>query len=142
MNITLSFDDRGLSERLARMEKDLPRKVDTALYAVAQQGINIILDRTKKGISASGGTFKPYTPKYALFRRENGRQSATPDLNFTGSMLSSMTAFKGRGYSEIKFSRSIESKKAYYNNKRRRFFDFSVSEKRSLLNMFAKRVFK
>lgn len=141
MRIDVSLNAKSLASKLARMERDLPTQIDTALFATAQYGIeNIILARTQKG-QGIDGIFKPYTPKYALFRKEKGRGTRV-DLNFTGAMLGSMTATKHRGYAEINFGRGIESKKAYFNNQRRPFFGFNRTERSKLVAFMKRRLFK
>lgn len=139
MNITISLNDKAIRQRLAEMERDLPDNLDKALAQTAFYGSNIIADRTKAGRGISG-IFKPYSPQYAEFRRENGR-GANVDLNYTGQMMSSLTAFKRRGYAEIRFSNALANKKAYFNNKTRPFFGFNTTEKRQLLEFMKKRLF-
>ena len=140
MNVTITLNTKAITSRLKQIEREMPSQIDNALYATAQYGENIILNRTKKGQGISG-MFARYTPKYAEFRRSKGRGN-TVDLNFTGMMLGSMTASKGRGYAEIGFSRATESKKAYFNNQRRPFFGFNASERRKLIEFMKKRLFK
>lgn len=140
MRIDISLSTAGVAKRLQQIERDLPRALDTALYATAQYGENLILDRTRKGRGITGA-FKPYSVKYAAFRRKEGRGTQV-DLNFTGSMLSAMTATKGRGFAEIKFTRAAESKKAYFNNKLRPFFGFNATERRQLTEFMKRRLFK
>ena len=139
MKIDISLNDKALRQRLAEINKTMPAKVDAALFATAQFGENIILDRTKRGVGIMG-TFSPYSVGYALFRQKKGR-GTNVDLNFTGQMLGSMTAVKNRGYAEIKFSRASESRKAYFNNQRRPFFGFNAKEKKRLLEFMKKRLF-
>ena len=46
MRVNLTFNDKAIREKFANIERDLPSQLDTALYATAQFGENIILDRT------------------------------------------------------------------------------------------------
>ena len=140
MKIDITLNTKAFETRLKEIERTMPRDIDNALFATAQYGENIILARTKKGMGING-SFKAYTPKYALFRKAKGRGSNV-DLNFTGQMLNSMTARKGRGFAEIKFTRATESRKAYWNNRSRPFFGFNMAEKSKLATFFAKRLFK
>ena len=140
MKIDITLNTKAIKTRLKNIERTMPSDIDKALYATAQYGINLILARTKKGAGING-SFKAYTPKYALFRKAKGRGSNV-DLNFTGQMLNSVTARKNRGYAEIGFTRATESRKAYWNNKSRPFFGFNRSEKSKLATFFAKRLFK
>ena len=138
MNIEISLNSKSLQERISQLERTIPAKVDNALFATAQYGQQIILDRTQKGRGIFGA-FPAYSPKYALFRRKQGRGTQV-DLNFTGQMLSSMTARKNRGYAVIGFTRSTEAKKAYFNHQSRPFFGFNHLERNKLVTFFAKRL--
>ena len=143
MKIELKVKDKELIALLNKLEKELPAKVDNALYATAQLANQMILDRTEKGRSVTGAYFKRYSPKYAMFRAKKGRQVSPVNLNFTGKMLSSMAAFKGRGKATIKFSRAEENKKAYHNHftNGRPFFGISKPELKRLTAFFARKVF-
>lgn len=139
MNITIHLNDSALQARLNEIERDLPENLDKALAQTAYYGSNIIADRGKQGKGISG-TFAPYSPKYAEFRRKNGR-GTNVDLNFTGQMWASLAGFKNRGYAEIKFSNALANKKAYFNNKLRPFFGFNATERRELLEFMKRRLF-
>lgn len=134
--MNIKFDDKALLLSLDRKVKKMPQMIDRALSLTAQQGINIILDRTAvgKGINTP---FKPYNEKYAKFRAQRGRQIAPVDLNFTGRMLASMSAKRIRkGVQRISFNRAEEARKALFNNQTRRFFGFNQSEKSRLSKIF------
>lgn len=140
MKIELSINTKAVQERMAQYVGDLDRNINDAVFATAQRGINIILDRTQSGLGVLG-SFLPYVPKYAEFRRKNGRGSKV-DLNYTGQMLGAMMAKRGNGYAEIGFTNALANKKAYYNNKRRYFFGFNVAEKKRLAEFMRRRLFK
>ena len=144
MKIELSFNDKAFMAELNKLERELPSKIDNALFATAQLANQIILDRTEKGRSLTGAMFKKYSKGYALFRAKKGRQVSPVNLNFTGKMLSSMAVFKGRGKATIKFSRAEETKKAYHNHvtNKRPFFGISKPERKRLTAYFAKKVFQ
>lgn len=127
---------------LDRTVKALPQEIDRALAVTASQGINLIQDRTSAGRGYRGG-FVPYSPSYFKFRQKKGRQTSPVDLNFTGRMLGSMARRRiGRGVEEIYFTRSTESRKAFYNNRLRPFFGFNQTEKRQLSQVFRKALMK
>ena len=140
MKIDLNLSDRALRKRIAEIEAKLPGEIDVALAQTAYYGSNIMADRSKEGRGLLGA-FKPYTPKYAIFRRDHGRGNVV-DLNYTGQMWSSLTTFKRRGYAEIKFSNALANRKAYFNNQRRPFFGFREAEKVKLLEFMKKRLFE
>lgn len=141
MIINVELDLSGIQQKLAQMERDLPRQLDKALLQTAVKGVGIIKKRTNAGRGINK-YFKRYTPKYAAFRRKKGRQVSPVNLQFTGRMLGAMQAFGHRGYAEISFTRAEESKKAYFNNQKRPFFGFNKTEKRQLLEFMKKRLFK
>jgi hypothetical protein len=132
----INIKDNALRLDIDRRLKALPQNIDRALAITAQQGVNIILDRTERG-KGINSVFTPYTEKYAKFRQQRGRKIFPVDLNFTGRMLGSMTTERVRsGVQRIKFSRAEESRKAYFNNQKRPFFGFSQSEKAILAKFF------
>lgn len=142
--MNIKFNDKALLLSLDRKVKKMPQMIDRALSLTAQQGINIILDRTAagKGINAP---FQPYNDKYAKFRAQRGRQIAPVDLNFTGRMLASMSTQRiRRGVQRISFNRAEEARKAYFHNVTgagkgrvtRKFFGFNQAEKSRLSKIF------
>lgn len=136
MRLEFKFDDKAVMARLRDLEKKTPQKIDTAIKKTALTGINIILERTDKGIGFKR-PFKPYSEKYAKFRAKRGRQIAPVDLNFTGAMLGSMSNRSlGVGRQRLYFLRASEAQKAFHNNKTRPFFGFSAKEKTRLKNVF------
>lgn len=128
--------------------KTMPQKVERALSITAQQGINIILDRTAEGMGVKG-PFARYTPQYAKRKAEGwpttrtqrafgGDPSGIVNLNVRGEMLGAMIS-KAKGMSAtISFARSTENNKAYWNNRKRPFFGFNPQEKRTLAKVFQK----
>lgn len=138
----VDVDATRVTALLDRDIKALPVQIDRALAITAQQGINIILNRTARGTGYKGG-FAPYSPAYAKFRAKKGRKIAPVDLNFTGSMLSSMSSRRlSQGVQEIYFTRATEAKKAFFNDMKRPFFGFNQKEKVSLRNFFRKALLK
>lgn len=130
--------------------KKLPAEIDKALAATAMQGINIIQDRTEAGRGYLGA-FRPYSPAYAKFRGNRGRQITPVNLNFTGRMLSAVATRKvSRGVQEIYFTRAEEARKAYFHNVTgagkgrivRPFFGFNQKEKSMLGKFFKSRLLK
>lgn len=133
---------------LDNLMKQMPQKVERALSITAQQGINIILDRTEKGRGING-PFTRYTPAYAKRKAEgwpstktqrafSGDPSGIVNLNVRGEMLASMTSKAKRTTATIFFSRATENNKAYWNSRKRPFFGFNDQEKRTLAKVFQK----
>ena len=127
---------KRLPSESARRARSYLQAFKRALLITAQQGVNVIQDRTAKGVGYKGA-FASYTPEYAAFRSEKGR-GTKPDLNFTGQMLGAMTVSADSKKAEIFFSRATESKKAAMNDKKRPFFGFSDQEERQLGKIFFK----
>lgn len=136
--VDLTVDSTKIQARLNNMLKTMPKEVDRAVNMTSQQGINIIQERTDRGIGVRG-SFAPYTPDYAAFRKLKGRQVAPVNLNFTGRMLSSMSSRRlGLGAYRIYFARAQEAAKASGNQRKRRFFGFNTKEKKQLGAFFRK----
>ena len=136
--VTLRVDSAKVTARLNDIVKNMPKKLDKAVNMTAQQGINIIQDRTSKGQGVNT-RFAPYTPAYAKFRQMKGRKVSPVDLNFSGRMLASMTTDRvGVGYYKILFGRAVEAAKAAGNQQKRRFFGFNSKERKQLGRFFNK----
>lgn len=152
MNVTITIDDKSVRDRLAKIARQMPGKIDDALFVVAQQGINVIQDRTAGGRGYKG-PFEGYTASYASSKASGwarsssrpgfgGDASGTVNLNVTGKMMSSMAARKGRGMAEIVFTRQTEARKAAFNNRKRPFFGLNSSEQKRLVKLFQRRAFQ
>jgi hypothetical protein len=137
MKLNLSIDVSAVEKKLQDVQKAL---VTTKAFSkTAQQGINVILNRTEKGLGYER-PFKAYHPAYAKYREDKGRRSAPVDLNFSGKMLSSIRSKAAPRSAEIYFSRAAEAKKAIANNRIRPFFGFSEREKAKLVRFFWKQI--
>ena len=134
MQVNLDSNAKEVAKRVGKKGKELSASVKKALSITAQQGINIIEARTKKGIGFKGA-FKSYSDGYAQFRSESGR-GTKPDLSFTGQMLGSITSRATSKKAEIFFTRAAEAEKAAKNNKSRPFFGFSRAEQKQLGGIF------
>jgi formamidopyrimidine-DNA glycosylase len=135
MDVKVKTEPRDLSKLPKKMQKKVQEKVKSALFRVAQIGINIILERTKEGRGYKGGAFKPYSEKYAAFRAEKNR-TLRPNLTMSGKMLAAMTSKANHKQAEIFFRGKDESDKASGNNKSRPFFGFNRAEKKKLAKKF------
>lgn len=65
----------------------IKRAWKAALTAAAQKAIEIISDRTGRGVDADGRPFRPYSADYAEKKGGSGRKASPPDLTVTGEML-------------------------------------------------------
>lgn len=136
--VDLTVNTSTIRARINNMIKTMPKDVDRAVNMTAQQGINIIQERTDRGLGFRG-RFAPYTPDYAEFRKKRGRQVSPVNLNFTGRMLGSMSARRlGLGSYRIYFARAQEAAKASGNQRKRKFFGFNTKEKKQLGAFFRK----
>ncbi len=135
MNVRLDVSPRDLSSLPRKLRKEITAKYKSALFRVAQIGINIILDRTKSGKGYKDGAFKPYSEKYSKFRSKKGR-TLTPNLTMSGKMLAAMTSKANYKRAVIFFRGREESGKASGNNSIRPFFGFSRDEQGELTKSF------
>ncbi len=124
---------KGIAKK--RQEK-IKLGIQKALFKTASTGLNMIQDKTAKGVDVDGRPFKPYSEKYAFFRAKNGRTHVNVDLNFTGQMMANMSVKANSKRAEIFFLRPSEGKKAFYNNKTREFFGFSRLQEKQLAKTF------
>lgn len=125
---------------LTREEKQKIRKRSPkGLTLAALKGVNIILDRTEKGVGFEG-PLKAYSPDYLKLKQSKGF-SGIVDLNWTGNMLGSITVDSKQDVATLFFSRSVEAKKAAMNNKTRPFFGFNDKEENKLRDTYEKYVF-
>jgi hypothetical protein len=139
VDLRVGLDPKNPASIIEKIRGKIKRNKTKALSVTAQQGINIILDRTAKGYSWTGQSFKPYTPQYAAFRSERGH-STSPNLYFNGNMLGSMTHEVRRDEAIIFFARAEEAAKASGNNRSRPFFNFNDQERRKLSQIFRRRL--
>ncbi len=139
MQVNIKTNAKKVEKALKQKGKDVSQSLKKALSITAQQGINIIEDRTDKGVGFKGGAFKAYSEKYNAFRRKKGRGSDV-DLQFTGRMLGSMTSKADRKEATIFFTRAEEAKKAAMNNKTRPFFGFNRQEEKQLAKIFFRNI--
>ena len=142
MKITPKVDDARFKRKLDQQLREQPRQVQIALGRTAEFLLGLIRNRTQKGKDADGSNFKPYTPEYKSFRREKGRQVRFPDLNFSGQMLSNMTQKSNTKNATLFFASKFQNAKAVGNQKKRKFFLIGNREQKTLINFFAKELFK
>jgi hypothetical protein len=135
MKMNLSDFKRFTDSWKRKMDRAIPR----ALNRSGNKVRDLILDRTSRGVGLNG-RFKRYSKGYADYRSEQGR-GKTPDLNFSGRMLSNMDVEKG-GTNKVlvNFKRNQEAKKAARNQKSRPFFGVRPQEKKFVAAAFRKQL--
>jgi len=143
MTVTVKIDSKGLQAFIKRTLKDMPKEIDKALYKTAQQGINVILDRTEKGIGTDG-RFDKYSPDYELWKSKYVKDwKGVVDLNVTGEMTGAMMATKPVNHrTRLGFTNPQASAKAFWNNRKRKFFEFNKKEINNLGAFFRKELFR
>ncbi len=115
-----------ISKKYKNLEKNLVN--NELMTKVATNAKAIIVTRTLKGESVNGGAFKEYSPEYKNQRAKKGR-SLTPNLSWSGRMLSSIThKILSKTKVMLTFSRGEEGKKAYFNDQTRPFFSLNQQE--------------
>ena len=139
MDLDITTNAERIIRALRRRGRDVNESIKSALSITAQEGINIIEQRTQDGKGYKDGAFKPYSEKYSRFRRSRGR-GQNVDLQFTGRMLGSMTSRADSKKAIIFFTRAEEAKKAAMNNKTRPFFGFSRKERKQLGRVFFRNI--
>jgi len=133
---------KSVQRKIEKFERTNPRAVNIALGRTAEFLLARIRKRTEKGKDPDGKAFKPYKPEYKLFRKNAGRKTAFPDLNFSGQMLSNMTQKSDSKKAILFFANKFQNAKAVGNQKKRPFFLIGDKEQKTLIDFFAKELFK
>ena len=124
---------------ISNFTDDLDRAIPKALNRSGEKMRETILDRTSRGVGLRG-RFKRYSKGYAEFRKENGR-GTTPDLNFSGRMLSNLDVErKGRNRVIVGFKRKQEQEKAKINQKTRPFIGVTSGEVKFIADAFERQL--
>jgi hypothetical protein len=124
---------------ISNFTDDLDRAIPKALNRSGEKTRETILDRTSRGVGLRG-RFKRYSKGYAEFRKENGR-GTTPDLNFSGRMLSNLDVErKGRNRVIVGFKRKQEQEKAKFNQKTRPFIGVTSGEVKFIADAFERQL--
>ena len=133
---------KKIQKQVNDFQKRNPRAVKIALGRTAEFLLGLIKHRTQKGKDADGIPFARYSPEYKEFRRERGRQVRFPDLNFSGQMLSNMTQKSDSKQAILFFANKFQNAKAVGNQNKRKFFLIGNKEQKTLIDFFAKELFK
>tara|TARA_R100001440_G_scaffold50899_1_gene70878 strand:- start:117 stop:533 length:417 start_codon:yes stop_codon:yes gene_type:complete len=123
-----------LDKIVQRRSRKLLGSTKKALSITAQKGVEIILDRTEKGIGFKG-KFKPYSKQY-LLQKSKKDKTGIVNLIMTGQMLGAMTTKANRRQAEIFFVGREQNKKATFNNRKRPFMGFNKREEKRLAKVF------
>lgn len=128
---------REFRRTINRLKRKIERSIPRALSASGEQTVETIVDRTQRG-QGLNGAFPRYSQQYRDYRQENGR-GATPDLNFSGRMLSNLgVERKNNNAVKVGFSRNEEKNKARQNQKKRPFVGIKRSEESIIVRAFTR----
>ena len=136
MKLTISDNSLQVAKNFEKQVREQPQIVKTALGRTAEFLMGLIKQRTAKGINADGNSFPLYTEAYKTFRSQAGRQTAFPDLNFSGQMLSNITQRSEPSFAIIYFANKFQNTKALGNQKKRKFFAIGSKEIQPVMNVF------
>jgi hypothetical protein len=139
MKLSITSNANKVSMQIKKHGQEVSGSIRKALSITAQSGINIIQERTSKGMGYKDGKFKPYTEEYAAYRVKKGR-GTLPNLEFERQMMSSITSKADSEKAVIFFRGAENSRKAAMNEKKRPFFGFSRQEERQLSKIFFRAV--
>lgn len=94
-----------------------------------------IVRRTQSGKDYEGNPFIDYSDAYAKRKAKSGRNTR-PDLTYTGKMLASIQVSVDKKVSSILgkifFASANEGAKAKYNSERRKFFELSREQLKTI----------
>lgn len=124
IEIKSNFNPKQVAQRILE-------NAETKLGRALEESAREIVQRTSGGKDVSGGSFAPYSPKYAAYKQKRGRRTSV-DLTFTGAMLRSIQT-KIQRLSDgllgtIYFVSPGEATKARANMERRKFFGLSQQQ--------------
>ena len=136
--ITVKDNSLQVAINFEKQIREQPLIVKTALGRTAEFLMFLIKQRTSRGVSADGNAFPKYTAEYAFLRKKAGRQTSTPDLNFSGQMLSNITQRSNPSYAIIYFANKFQNVKALGNQTKRKFFSIGYREQQPIINVFMK----
>jgi hypothetical protein len=131
---------KDLIKKLDRLKLN-NRQSQLLLDEIGSYMLPAIEIRTLAGKDVDGNAFKPYTPKYALFRLENNRQASPVNLKFSGTMLGAMTHEADSNKVRLFFLNVTDPSdtrvpaKAFFLNEQREFFAISDSERSKVLDI-------
>ena len=115
-DIKIKANTIQVSKYLQKLQRTIPKDIQTALNKVSAYGVKQITDKTQKGKTPDGGTFQGYAPSTKKNRSKRGRQVSFVDLTDTGQMFRSLTWKANRNKSTLFFRRQSENKKASYHD--------------------------
>lgn len=98
--------------------------IDGRVDKLRKEALNIetgIINRTLKGKDVKMASFKSYSKEYADYKQSKGR-GKTVNLTYTGAMLQAISNKKILNGIRFYFNASAETKKAFWNQKKRKFF--------------------
>lgn len=131
----MGLNRRQFQSQIRRIKSRIDRAIPRALNRSGERTVETIVERTQGGQGLTGA-FKRYSREYADYRRDQGR-GTTPDLNFSGRMLSNLgVQRKNNNTVKVAFSRNEEKKKARQNQKTRPFIGVKNSEVRTITEAF------
>ena len=138
VQVSINVEVSAVKGALDQIKRKVPVATGRALTKAGVFIENIIKQRTRQGRSVNGGSFKSYSKGYAKHRSARGH-SSTPNLFYSGRMLSNMT-FKrlSKTKGQIFFPNREQNIKAFYNDSTRNFFDVNRSEEDKAVDIFTK----
>lgn len=132
----MGVNTRQFRQFINRYKRKIDRAIPRALNRSGEKTVETIVDRTSRGVSLSGGRFRPYSRQYRQYRAKEGRGS-TPDLNFSGRMLSNLGVERVNNTKvKVAFSRNEEKNKARYNQQKRPFVGVRPQEIKFITDAF------
>tara|TARA_R110000796_G_scaffold70400_1_gene160176 strand:+ start:3175 stop:3603 length:429 start_codon:yes stop_codon:yes gene_type:complete len=131
----IKIHTKNFKAYLSRFRRRMNRAIPKALNKSGEKTVQTIVERSASGRGLRG-TFKRYSNEYRDYRSKAGRGS-TPDLNFSGRMLSNLgVQRKSNRAVKVGFSRQQEKTKAIHNQKTRPFMGLTNDEVRQVTRAF------
>ena len=145
-DVKIKANTINVSNYIKKLQRTIPRDITKALNEVSAYAVDQIKQKTAKGQTPDGGTFKEYSEAYKRSKQYQKKKNKFVDLYFRGHMINSLT-WKTRRTTSTLFFRSKEQQiKAYIHDQgvgqmpRRPFFAIGRRDEDKIRDMFLRNI--
>jgi hypothetical protein len=147
VNFDIKINTKQLQTRINRLQRKFPSLIDKGILQAGFQLLNIIREKTRKGIDINSIPFAPYSQGYLKHLQKKGYPTKV-DLFYSGRMMGALipsgrTVKKtGKHRISLGFSNAEMRKRALFNQvlnqPKRVFFGFNKRTENIIQNSFNK----
>ena len=131
-----------LYEKLGRFRDVFQRKTQDFIIRLMKKQIDMMLERTDRGVDINGAPFKPYSADYIAYKRKV-RGSAPDWWRLSGTTLNSLVVrLINANTGEVMFGRKEGRERMMLHDSTRPFFGVNNQENKKLVSYFAQLIRK